>query len=579
MNQEKIPTKKTLMSILMPYRGLIILLVIFTLVWNAINLLIPKIISNGIDSYSGVDFSLMNVVIEFFFASLFIFIFLYFQNLLQVYISEKVAKNLRTQMIEKISYEDYNYVQKVTQAKLLTNLTSDVDGVKMFVSQAISSIISSIFLIIGTSILLFSINWELTLAVLLVLPIIWGAFFIVFGKVRVLFKINQENIDRLNKTINESILWSTLVRILNSQAFEYDKFLEINEKTKQNSLKILRLFAILMPVITFTVNIAILIILMLWWHYVIIESMTLWDFTAFNTYLSILIFPVMILGFMSSLIAQATASFERISEILYLDNKKITGTIKKDMTWDIKVSNLNLQFWDKMTLKNINFSIKPHSKTAIIWPTAAGKSQLLYILTWLLEPTSGSVKYENIELKDFDRESLSSQVGFVFQDSNLFQLTLRENIAFSPDVSDEDLQKAIETSELKNFIETLPEKLDTLVSERWTSLSWGQKQRIMLARALSIQPKILFLDDFTARLDTKTEKKILENISKNYPDITIVSVTQKIDPIKNYDQIILIMEWEILAMGKHEELMSKVPEYVQIYNSQLSTNNYELQAE
>ncbi len=579
MNQEKIPTKKTLMSILIPYRGLIILLVIFTLVWNTINLLIPKIISNGIDSYSGVDFSLMNVVIEFFFASLFIFIFLYFQNLLQVYISEKVAKNLRTQMIEKISYEDYNYVQKVTQAKLLTNLTSDVDGVKMFVSQAISSIISSIFLIIGTSILLFSINWELTLAILLVLPIIWGAFFIVFGKVRVLFKINQENIDRLNKTINESILWSTLVRILNSQAFEYDKFLEINEKTKQNSVKILRLFAILMPVITFTVNIAILIILMLWWYYVIIESMTLWDFTAFNTYLSILIFPVMILGFMSSLIAQATASFERISEVLYLDNKKVEGTIKKDMTWDIKVSDLNLQFWDKLTLKNINFSIKPHSKTAIIWPTAAGKSQLLYILTWLLEPTSGSVKYENIELKDFDRESLSSQVGFVFQDSNLFQLTLRENIAFSPDVSDEDLQKAIETSELKNFIETLPEKLDTLVSERWTSLSWGQKQRIMLARALSIQPKILFLDDFTARLDTKTEKKILENISKNYPDITIVSVTQKIDPIKNYDQIILIMEWEILAMGKHEELMSKVPEYVQIYNSQLSTNNYELQAE
>ncbi|MGE4443367.1 MAG: ABC transporter ATP-binding protein [Candidatus Altimarinota bacterium] len=578
MNQEKIPTKKTLMSILMPYRGLIILLVIFTLVGNTINLLIPKIISNGIDSYSGVDFSLMNVVIEFFFASLFIFIFLYFQNLLQVYISEKVAKNLRTQMIEKISYEDYNYVQKVTQAKLLTNLTSDVDGVKMFVSQAISSIISSIFLIIGTSILLFSINWELTLAILLVLPIIGGAFFIVFGKVRVLFKINQENIDRLNKTINESILGSTLVRILNSQAFEYDKFLEINEKTKQNSLKILRLFAILMPVITFTVNIAILIILMLGGHYVIIESMTLGDFTAFNTYLSILIFPVMILGFMSSLIAQATASFERISEVLYLDNKKITGTIKKDMTGDIKVANLNLQFGDKMTLKNINFSIKPHSKTAIIGPTAAGKSQLLYILTGLLEPTSGSVKYENIELKDFDRESLSSQVGFVFQDSNLFQLTLRENIAFSPDVSDEDLQKAIETSELKNFIETLPEKLDTLVSERGTSLSGGQKQRIMLARALSIHPKILFLDDFTARLDAKTEKKILENISKNYPDITIISVTQKIDPIKNYDQIILIMEGEILAIGTHEELMSKVPEYVQIYNSQLSTNNYELQA-
>lgn len=479
-------------------------------------------------------------------------------------------------MIEKISYEDYNYVQTITQAKLLTNLTSDVDGVKMFVSQAISSIISSIFLIIWASILLFSINVMLTLAVLLVLPIIWGTFFVVFWKVKKLFKINQENIDRLNKVINESILWSTLVRILNSQTFEYDKFLSVNVKTRENSLHILKMFAILIPIITFTINIAILIILILGWHYVIIWSMTLWDFSAFNAYLSILIFPIIILGFMSSVIAQASASFDRISEILYWEKKHEEWTISKVLNWDIEVTNIHLQFGEKFTLKDINFSIKPNSKTAIIWPTAAWKSQLLYILTWLLKPTSWSVKYEKTELKDYDRHNFSSQVWLVFQDSNLFNLSVRENIAFNKDVKDEDIEKAIETSELKDFIENLPDKLDTIISERWSSLSWWQKQRIMLARALSINPKILFLDDFTARLDAKTENKILENINKNYPEITIISVTQKIDPIKNYDQIILIMEWEILATWKHEELMSKIPEYVQIYNSQLSTNNYEL---
>ena len=158
----------------------------------------------------------------------------------------------------------------------------------------------------------------------------------------------------------------------------------------------------------------------------------------------------------------------------------------------------------------------------------------------------------------------------------MFNLTLRENIAFSNLVDDESLQKAITTAELFDFIETLPDGLGTIVSERGTSLSGGQKQRVMLARALARKPGILFLDDFTARVDPRTEKKILENITKNYPDITLVSVTQKIHAIETYDQIILLMEGEIIAVGTHTELLQTCPEYVQIYNSQESTEQYEL---
>jgi ATP-binding cassette subfamily B protein len=174
---------------------------------------------------------------------------------------------------------------------------------------------------------------------------------------------------------------------------------------------------------------------------------------------------------------------------------------------------------------------------------------------------------------------LHLQIGFVFQDSILFNLTLRENIAFSKTVRDEDLEKAIRTAELKDFIDSLPEKLDTIVSERGTSLSGGQKQRIMLARALALNPKILLLDDFTARVDTNTERKILENVRRNYPDLTLVSVTQKVSSVENYDQIVLLMEGEVLASGTHTELMETSPEYVQIYDSQRSTSHYELHAE
>jgi len=168
-------------------------------------------------------------------------------------------------------------------------------------------------------------------------------------------------------------------------------------------------------------------------------------------------------------------------------------------------------------------------------------------------------------------------VGFVFQDSILFNLSIRENIGFSKLVTDEQLKKAIDTAELSDFIDSLPQKLDTIVSERGTSLSGGQKQRIMLARALAINPKILLLDDFTARVDTQTEIKILKNVRRNYPGITLISVTQKISAAENFDQVMVLMEGEMLAKGTHKELMATSPEYNQIYNSQQSISNYELQ--
>jgi len=195
-----------------------------------------------------------------------------------------------------------------------------------------------------------------------------------------------------------------------------------------------------------------------------------------------------------------------------------------------------------------------------------------------VKPASGSVEFDGVNIDQYEKRSLHLQVGFVFQDSILFNLTLRENIAFSKTVRDEDLEKAIATAELKDFIDSLPEKLDTVVSERGTSLSGGQKQRIMLARALALNPKVLLLDDFTARVDTQTEHKILENVHRNYPAITLISVTQKIASVEDYDQIVLLMEGEVLATGTHKLLMETSPEYVQIYDSQRSTSHYELHA-
>jgi ATP-binding cassette subfamily B protein len=568
--------KSGLFSLLKPYSGIVAILIIMALLGSAINMVIPKIIAGGIDAFSANRFDLRTVIIEFIAATAAIFVFTFGQNILQTYTSERVARDLRTRLSDKISRQSYNFVLKSNPSKLLTNLTSDTDSIKMFVSMAFVTIISSVFVLAGVSVLLILINWKLALTVISIVPIIGVTFFIVLRKVRVLFRNGRENIDALNKIINESIIGSALIRVLNSQQPESMKFLETNVVSRNLGMSILRLFATLIPVIMFVANLAVVTILALGGHFVVAGTMTLGNFAAFNSYLLMLIFPILMIGFMSNIIASAQASYGRIQAILDAPEIAEPGIISKAIKGDIRLENVSLFYGDKPVLKNISFSIKAGSKTAIIGPTAAGKSQLLYLLTNLILPDSGKIEFDGIDMQKYTKEIFHSQIGFVFQDSVIFNMSLRENIAFNDKVTEEFLEKAIATAELTDFIELLPDKLETIISERGTSLSGGQKQRIMLARALAINPGILLLDDFTSRVDRKTENKILCNLENNYPGMTLISVTQKIAPVRHFEQIILLMEGEVIATGLHKELKESSPEYIQIYSSQRSTQHYEL---
>lgn len=566
----------SLMCLLKPHRWLLVALISLTVLGNGLSLILPKIIARSIDTYQLTALVPPRYILWFALIALSIFVLTYAQNIVQTYISERVARDVRTELAAKISLQDHASIQALTPAKLLTNLTSDIDAVKTFVSQAVPSLVSSAFLILGISIVLLFLDWPLALAILGIVPLIMGTFFLVMGRVRKLFRRAQEAIDKLNKVINESILGSALIRLLNSQPHEYKKFVDANVEARDISLSILRLFASLIPIIVFTTNLATLIILSLGGYFVIHGRMSLGDFTAFNSYLAILIFPLIIIGFTSNIIAQAQASYQRVVDVLTREDKKRDGNVMAPSQGEITVEHVSLYADEKVILKDISFTAPVGSNVALIGPTAAGKTQLLYLLTGLTSPTQGQITYAGQPLQAYDSVSLHQRIGFVFQDSILFHLTLRENIAFSKTVTDEELRKALIASELIDFVQTLPQGLDTVVSERGTNLSGGQKQRIMLARALALQPSILLLDDFTARVDAQTEQTILRNIRAYYPHTTVISVTQKIAPVQAYDQIILLMEGEALAQGTHEHLMRHSPEYVQIFDSQRSTHAYEL---
>lgn len=565
-------------ALLRPYWPWIALLVALTILSNALNLVLPQVVSAAIDGIGTPALTLPKLVLEFCLIAAGVFILTYGQAIVQTITSERVARDLRTKLVGKIAQQDFAYVQTVSPSRLLTNLTSDVDAIKSFVSQAIASIVSSLFLIVGASVLLLLLNWQLALLVLAVVPIIAATFYYVLSRVRKLFRKSQEAIDWLNRVINESILGSSLIRLLNSQALEYNKFIGANTEAKTIGLSIVGLFSAMIPVITFATNLATLAIVAFGGHLVISGGMSLGDFTAFNSYLSILIFPILIIGFMSNVVSQASASYDRISAVLEAAEPKASGTRVAELTGALAVEGLSVRYGQRLVLDDVSFAAKAGTRTAVIGPTAAGKTQLLFAITGLIEPDAGRISYDGVAISEYDRQSLHKQVGLVFQDSVTFNLSVRENIAFSNEVDDARLEKAIRTAELDGFIASLPQGLDTVISERGTSLSGGQKQRIMLARALALDPKVLLLDDFTARVDARTERKILANVRANYPDITLISVTQKIAPVEDYDQIVLLMEGKMLAIGTHKELLATSPEYAQIFSSQQSTEDYELQA-
>ena len=232
------PKQPGVFSLLTPYRGLVALLILFALFSNSVTLWLPKIIQHGIDDYvhsflSHTKFNVNPTLLKYTGAILIVFIFAYLQTIIQTYASEKVARDLRTRLSGKISQQSNGFIDQVTPGKLLTNLTADVDAIKMFVAQALVNIVSSAFIIIGASILLLTINWKLALCVIAIIPIIGGTFAYVLKRVRALFGRRVGVIDWLNKVINESILGSFLIRVINSQALEFDKFLKANTEARE----------------------------------------------------------------------------------------------------------------------------------------------------------------------------------------------------------------------------------------------------------------------------------------------------------------------------------------------------------
>ncbi|MES3005831.1 MAG: ABC transporter ATP-binding protein [Patescibacteria group bacterium] len=569
-----------LLKLLKPYTIWVIFIAILGILTNGLAIYVPKLAAQAIDQFRIVQGVIgvgdaqgtLIFIVEVVIGSL---LFSIVQIIATTYLTEKVAFSLRHQLINKISEQTYGYISTSTPGRILTVMTSDVEAVKSILSRSLITMIGALVTFLGAAIFLLVINTRLAIYTLSVIPFLIVAFGIVFGSLGALFNKAQETVERISAIIGETIVGSSLIRVLDSIFMEKEKFRVINEDSKNIGTQIVKSFALLIPIVTILANTITLIILWFGGNQVINGTLSLGNFSSFFLYSSMFIWPIFVIGFVGPELSRGFVSLKRINEVLDAPVEVGQGQYDGAIKGDIEFRNVSLKYTDaeggeRIILKNLSFTLLANSRNAIVGPTAAGKTQLFYLIAGLVNPSEGAIFIDGRNVNEYKTESLLSQIGLVFQDSIVFNTSFRDNIALSEKTSEEAISKALKTAELHDLIEKLPKGLDGLVSERGTSLSGGQKQRLMLARALAIEPKILLLDDFTARVDQATEASILKNVAEQYPEVTLVSITQKVEPIKKYDKIIVLMEGELVAEGNHDELLSNSFEYKQIYESQKS---------
>jgi len=551
------------------HKPLVIFLILMVIITSGVSLLLPRLLGEMIDSASQPE-ALKNFAIIYAIASVIGFFSLGIQGIVSTIISERIGKELRNSLISKLSGQSFQFVSGQTVPKLLTNVTSDVDAIRGFFNQGITIVLSSAILIVGGAVMLLITQWVLALIVLAMIPLIFLWFSYSFGRIGKMFFLAQGALDRLNTVITETLLGSAIIRVLAAQNVEIIKFAEANSNAQNVNLQIVKMFASLIPGIMFISNIIVLAIVGVGGNMVIGGSISIGTLTAFYNYVSVFIMPLLMVGFVSSQFIRAATTYTRLQEVITTPLPKPTGTLPFPDKPKFEFKHTNLIYGERNILCDVNMTVSHGQRIAILGSTGAGKSQLFALLANMIPPTSGEILLNEKPLQEYDQQDFSHSMRFVFQESLVLNATVRDNLVFGQTVSDELLYQVLAVAEMDDAVKSMPQGLDTVLSEAGGNLSGGQRQRLMLARALVSNPKVLCLDDFTARVDMNTELLIMKNLEESYPDLTFIVIAQKIQSIKDFDVIVVLMEGEVLAKGTHEQLLRTSFDYQQLSKSQQS---------
>jgi ATP-binding cassette, subfamily B, multidrug efflux pump len=508
-------------------------------------------------------------------------------NFLQGYLSEKtsqgVAYEIRNEIFERLQHLSFSYHDQAQTGKLMTHMTSDVEMVRMFTGNGLLQLVSALVLLIGTLVILFSMNALLTLIFLAMIPPI-GLIFGFFVKTLLpRSRIVQEKLEKLNAILQENLSGIRVVKAFARETYEQDRFSGRNQDLLTENITLLTIFATFFPMIFFIANVAIVGVLWVGGLEVIRGGMTLGELVAFIGYQGFFLMPIFMLGFVGSVLSRAEASAQRIFEVMDAQSEVTDrpGAVNApELTGHVVFDDVSFRYAGGETpvIQEVCFEALPNQTVAIMGRTGSGKSSIINLIPRFYDVTEGRVLVDGQDVRDFKLSSLRSQIGIVLQETTLFTGTIRDNIAYGRmDASMEEITQAAQAAQAHEFIIGFEDGYETVVGERGVGLSGGQKQRIAIARALLLSPRILIMDDSTSSVDAETEFKIQRALETLRQGRTTFVIAQRISTVRSADLILLLDEGRLVAKGTHTELLDCCEIYAEILATQFG-DRAELQA-
>jgi ATP-binding cassette subfamily B protein len=502
-------------------------------------------------------------------------LFTFLQGILAARTAQGVAYDLRNELYRKIQSLSFSYHDRAQTGQLLTRATSDVEMVHRFVGMGVIHFVSALLMMVGSIVLLILTDWQLALIMLVLMPLTFAVFGFFASRARPLFTKIQQKIAGLNTVLQESLVGVRVVKAFAREPYEAQRYAEANRTLFDLNLVVGRLFALGIPLIFLLANLAQMAVYWIGGAQVIAGQISVGKVVAFTNYMMMAFFPMLMLGMIITMISQAGASAERVFEILDAESEvveKPDAIVLRDVEGHIDFEHVCFRYFGsgELVLKNVDFVANPGQTIALLGATGSGKSTVINLIPRFYDVTTGQVKIDDQDVRDVTLDSLRQQIGIVLQETTLFAGTIRENIAFGrPEATAEEVMAAARAAEAHDFITGFPEGYDTPVGERGVTLSGGQKQRIAIARALLLDPRILILDDATSNVDYETELRIQRALDRLMAGRTSFVIAQRIATVLNADQILVLDEGEIVARGRHVDLLQESPIYADIYYSQL----------
>jgi ATP-binding cassette subfamily B protein len=467
------------------------------------------------------------------------------------------------------------YFQHHRTGDLMSRATSDLGAVRMMMGPAVMYTASTVLTFIVAIILMISIDPWLTLVALVPLPLVTVVVKYFGDVIHKRFEKIQEQLSDISAIAQESLAGVRVVRAYGQEAFEIEKFRQANHEYVTRNRALIRLQGFYFPSMGLLMGIGALLVLWLGSRRVVAGQMTIGELVAFNAYLTMLGWPMIAFGWVSSLLQRGMASWKRLLEVLdaepLVSDDEANEAIQS-IDGEIEFRNLTFAFGDAVVLRGISFKVPRGTTTAIVGGTGSGKSTLLNLLPRLHEPPPGTVFIDDVDVRNIPLRVLRGAIGFVNQEPFLFSTTLAENIAFGARDAQGQRNRITEASSVARLDKDLvqfPQGYETTVGERGITLSGGQKQRVAIARALVVDPKILVLDDALSAVDTHTEEEILERLSSVMAERTSIVVSHRVSTVRDADQIVVLHDGRVAERGTHDELIRRDGFYADLYRKQL----------